>query len=68
MSAPFSDGLDAERATALADRLDIEIKEGHCERYARVFCSEQEMDRMRRAICARARVRENQCLSVAQAI
>jgi hypothetical protein len=29
------DGLGAEQAVALADRLEIEIKEGRCERYAR---------------------------------
>jgi hypothetical protein len=37
------DGLDAKHAAALADRLDIEIKDGRCERYAQIFSSEQEM-------------------------
>jgi hypothetical protein len=27
------DGLNAKRAIALADRPDVEVKEGHCERY-----------------------------------
>lgn len=38
------DGLDAEHAAALADRLDVEIREGRCERYLRLFKSEQEME------------------------
>jgi len=36
------DGLDAERAAALANRLDVEIREGRCERYARIHKSMQE--------------------------
>jgi len=38
------DGIDAEHAAALADRLDVEIREGRCERYLRLFKSEQEME------------------------
>src|SRR5262245_8259093 len=38
------DGLDAEHAAALADRLETEIREGRCERYLRLFKSEQEME------------------------
>jgi hypothetical protein len=36
------DGLNAEDAVALADRLDTEIKEGRCECFARIHASEQE--------------------------
>jgi hypothetical protein len=37
------DGLDAEHAVALADRLDAEIQSGRCEHYARKYASDQEM-------------------------
>jgi hypothetical protein len=37
------DGLNAEHATALADRLDAEIRSGRCERYARMYESKREM-------------------------
>jgi hypothetical protein len=37
------DGLDAENASALAERLEAEVNEGRCERYARICRSQQEM-------------------------
>jgi hypothetical protein len=37
------DGLDAEHACALAERLEAEIASGRCERYERRHKSEQEM-------------------------
>jgi hypothetical protein len=36
-------GLNAEHALALADRLDTEIREGRCDRYALRYKSAQEM-------------------------